>query len=187
MRNYKLPYLALATSLFLHYHCASEMKTSQDYLILSSGEDAAFDYYKNRSGDTIIAPGKYMQLISDTFRTYAIVLHSELGYIVIARDEHPKYQIFNFDNGPDYPSDGLFRIFEKGKLGYADEKTLEVVIAPQFDCAYPFENGKARVSKNCQTVSDGEHSTWKSQDWFYIDKTGKLIPEEPMKSKTSDQ
>ena len=48
-----------------------------------------------------------------------------------------------------------------------------IVIKPQFDCALPFENGVAEVSTNCKTETEGEHSTWVSDHWEYIVKTGK--------------
>ena len=81
--------------------------------------------------------------------------------------------MFPFDNGPDYAADGLFRIMTNNKIGYADEATGKVIIKPQFDCAFPFENGVAKVGLNCTTHSDGEHSYWTSDNWFYIDKKGK--------------
>ncbi len=85
------------------------------------------------------------------------------------------YNIFPYDNGPDYPSEGLFRIVKDDKIGYADEHTYAIVIKPQFDCAFPFENGKAKVSNNCKTVKDGEYSVWTSDAWQYVDKKGKFL------------
>lgn len=84
------------------------------------------------------------------------------------------YDVFIYDNGPEYPSEGLIRVLKNGKIGYADATTYVIVIEPQFDCAYPFENGKARVSNQCQTLKDGEHSVWESTAWQYVDKKGKL-------------
>lgn len=84
------------------------------------------------------------------------------------------YEVFLYDNGPDYPSEGLIRVVKNGKIGYANAKTYALVIAPQFDCAFPFENGKAKVSKNCKTIKDGEHSAWTSDAWQYVDKKGKF-------------
>lgn len=94
----------------------------------------------------------------------------------VIRDSRKKvlYDIWPFDNGPDYPSEGLFRIVKNGKIGYADEKTFAIVIPPRFDCAFPFENGKAKVSNQCKIVRDGEHSTWESGHWQYVDKKGQL-------------
>lgn len=79
-----------------------------------------------------------------------------------------------FDKGSDHPSEGLIRVF---KIGYAGANAYVLVIEPKFDCAFPFENGKAKVSKQCKTVKDGEHSVWVSGAWQYWDKKGSLMPE----------
>ena len=59
-------------------------------------------------------------------------------------------------------------------IGYADEKG-NTVIAPRFKCAFPFENGKAKVADTGTNIQDGEHWRWESNDWYYIDKTGRKI------------
>lgn len=82
------------------------------------------------------------------------------------------YEVFIYDNGPDFPSEGLIRMVKNGKIGYADATTYAIVIEPQFDCAFPFENGKAKVSNQCKTVKDGEHSVWESDAWQFVDKKG---------------
>jgi hypothetical protein len=84
------------------------------------------------------------------------------------------YEVFPYDNGPDYPSEGLIRVVKNGKIGYANAKTYTLVITPQFDCAFPFENGKAKVSNNCKTIKDGEHNIWTSDTWQYVDKKGRF-------------
>ena len=99
----------------------------------------------------------------------------KIGFVAIDRQENVLYEIFPFDNGPDNSSDGLFRILENNKIGFADSATGKVVIKPQFDCAWPFENGLAEVSNDCKTQSEGEHSVWVSDHWFYIDKTAKKV------------
>ena len=59
------------------------------------------------------------------------------------RKTYPAYQ---FDNGDDYVEDGMQRIIdENGRIGYADESG-RTVITPRFKCAFPFENGKAKVA-----------------------------------------
>ncbi|MFN0202777.1 MAG: WG repeat-containing protein [Bacteroidia bacterium] len=106
------------------------------------------------------------------------MIQTESGKWVI-QDSKKKalYEVFIYDNGPDYAAEGLIRVVKEGKIGYANAKTYTLVIAPQFDCAYPFENGKAKVSTQCNTVKDGEYSTWQSNAWQYVDKKGKLSKE----------
>jgi len=86
------------------------------------------------------------------------------------------YPAFHFDNGDDYVVDGMYRIVdEQGRIGYADEKG-NTVIAPRFKCAFPFENGKAKVADTGENRQyDAEHSYWESDGWYYIDKTGRKI------------
>lgn len=53
--------------------------------------------------------------------------------------------------------------------------TGKVVIKPQFECAWPFIHGVAKVSMECSKRSDREHKTWFSDKWYYIDKSGKTV------------
>lgn len=100
------------------------------------------------------------------------MLEQDHKWVVVDEQKNVLYDVFIYDNGPDAPADGLYRIVKDGKIGYADAGTNAIVIEPQYDCAYPFENGKAKVSTNCQTVKDGEYDVWESEDWQFIDKTG---------------
>ena len=139
--------------------------------------------YKDINGGIAIAAGRYTTCFTDTFRQYAVVFNSNAGVVGIDRQQNILYKIFIFDNGPDYSSDGLFRIMKKGKIGYADSATGRIVIEPQYDCAWPFENGVAQVSNNCSTKQlDDEHWVWDSEHWKYIDKTGKKVNKQKKKS-----
>ena len=89
------------------------------------------------------------------------------------------YRIFQYDNGDDYFADGLIRIIDKDNyIGYASADG-EIAIHPQFAFAFPFENGKAKVTNSGEPKiihgnNDG-HLYWDSDDWFYIDKNGTRI------------
>ena len=130
--------------------------------------------YVNDEGDTVINPGKYSFCFSDTFLLMGIVYHDDKGMVAINREEEILFKVFPYDNGPDYPSEGLFRILEGKKIGYANLDG-EIIIKPQFICAFPFENGKAKVSLDCVINQSGEHSNWSGGTWFYIDKEGNII------------
>lgn len=95
-------------------------------------------------------------------------------WVILDSQKTALYEVFIYDNGPDYEAEGLIRVVKNGKIGYADAKTYAIVIEPQFDCAFPFENGKAKVSNQCKTVKDGEYSSWESDAWQYVDKQGKF-------------
>src|SRR5665647_274044 len=161
-------------------HCVPSQKKNNYYLI-SFNDTIKDEYgYKNNKGEIIIPAGRYARCFTDTFKIYAFVVKPNSGlFIAIDRQENLLYEVFPFDNGPDEPSEGLFRIMSDKKIGYADSLTGKVVIKPQFDCAWPFENGVAEVSTGCKTQQDGEHSSWISDHWFYIDKRGKTV-EKPL-------
>ncbi|MBN2774857.1 MAG: WG repeat-containing protein [Prolixibacteraceae bacterium] len=130
--------------------------------------------YVNYKGDTIIHAGKYAMCLTDTIRGMGVVLQPDAGFIGINNTGNFLFEIFNYDNGPDYLSEGLFRIIKNGKIGYADT-TGKIRIRPKYDCAYPFENGKAKVSLNCLKSAVGEFTKWESSKWFCINKKGKKI------------
>ena len=158
------------------FHGVFGQKTDANKIWVSYIDSVNDGYgYKNLYGDIIIPAGKYSFCFTDTFRTYAIVSLPPKGFVAIDRKENILYNVFPFDNGPDYVEDGFFRIVKDGKIGYADAATGKVVIQAQFACAWPFEKGKAKVSLTCETKSTGEHSTWISDKWFYIDKRGRKV------------
>lgn len=148
----------------------SRKDTSPLFRVSDSAGDACG--YRNGAGKIVIPLGKYSYCWTDTFRKYAIVSDSGKGIVGIDRQENLLYNVFVFDNGPDDSSNGLFRIEIAGKIGYADVVTGKIVLKSQFACAWPFENGLAKVALVCQTHHMGEHSTWVSDQWFYINKRG---------------
>jgi len=155
--------------------CKTPIVKNKDYLISFTDTVKEESGYKNQNGKIVIPSGKYLRCFTDTFRTYAIVAKLNSGFVAIDRQKNVLYEVFPFDNDLDEPSDGLFRIILNHKIGYADSATGKIVIPPQFYCAWPFENGVAEVSTDCKTEPDGEHSSWVSDNWFYIDKTGKRV------------
>ena len=76
--------------------------------------------FLQRVWDTIIPFGKYLICFTDKFDKFAIVSAPDKGIIGIDRKENILFNVYVFDNGPDYPSNGLFRIIKDGKIGYAD-------------------------------------------------------------------
>ena len=130
---------------------------------------------KQASGDQVKEANNPATPATTTTTTPLTMEQTEDGKWVIMDDQKTAlYEVFIYDNGPDYEAEGLIRVVKNGKIGYADAKTYVLVIEPQFDCAYPFENGKAKVSNQCKTVKDGEYNVWESDAWQYVDKQGKF-------------
>lgn len=160
--------------LFIFANCQNKqtkLAVNSGVLILKRDSITLMYAYFDKNGNKIL--GNYLAAYYDTIRDYGIVEDS--GFVLI--DKHGKhiYKIFPYDNGPDYTSEGLYRIIENGKIGYVDSATSILVIKPIFDCAWPFQNGKAKVSLNCNNIKEGEYWRWVSDDWFYIDKKGNRI------------
>lgn len=130
--------------------------------------------YLSTSGDTIIPIGKYGICYTDSIKKMGIVLKDSIGFIAIDAHDNMLFEVFSYDNGPDFPSEGLFRIINnEGLIGYATTEG-QIVIAPQYKCAYPFVENKAKVSCDCKIISEGEHQIWYSDNWFYILKDGSV-------------
>lgn len=133
--------------------------------------------YVNQKGDTIVPFGKYELSYSESIHDFGFVKEKGTDGKLLAINGNGEvlYQVYWMDNGPDEPQDGLFRIMKEEWIGYANATTGKVVIEPQYACAWPFENGKAKVSKICSEFSDGEHTEWRSNEWIFIDKEGKVV------------
>lgn len=159
----------------------SNITNDKDTLICISN-DGSFEAgsscgYINKRKDTVIPIGTFDMCFTDSFATFAYVIDKELfgdAMVAINRKKEVIFDAYLFDNGPDYIEEGLFRIKRNEKIGFANSKG-EVVIEPQFECAYPFESGKAKVALDCETIKEGEYSRSKSSNWFYIDKKGNKI------------
>lgn len=133
--------------------------------------------YVNQKGDTIVKKGRFQVSFTDTIITYGAVIESETSQLIGINVEGKKiYEIHQVDNGADYLHEGLFRILQNGRFGYANQKGI-IKIKPSFECAYSFKNGRAKVAKSCDLVEEGEHQIMKSKHWFYIDKSGNRVDE----------
>lgn len=133
--------------------------------------------YLNERGDTVVPYGKYLYCQADTIKKIGFVYENrpkEAKIVCIDNTGKELFYVFKFDNGPDYIREGLFRIMdENGLLGFADSLG-NVVIKPQYTFAYPFKDGKAKVTSKGKRKevpgANGKHHYWENGEWFYIDK-----------------
>ena len=135
--------------------------------------------YLNEQGDTIIPYGKYMFCQADTIRNIGFAYENKQDARIVCIDNQGKelFYAFQYDNGPDYIREGLFRIMDEGgQIGFADSLG-NVVIKPLFKFAFPFEDGKAKVTLTGEqkAMPDREHREWVSDKWQYINKKGEVI------------
>ncbi|KAA4628704.1 WG repeat-containing protein [Bacteroides ovatus] len=105
--------------------------------------------YVDSSGKVVIPAGKYPYIFTVEFDKIAFVLLKDRkGVYAIDRNEKILFQVCSYEIGPDIISNGLFRIIENGKIGFANMNG-EIVIKPRFQFVYPFqENGFAIFCEN---------------------------------------
>ena len=133
--------------------------------------------FVNDNNDTVIPIGKYSFCWSHTFDNFIIVsdeINTNGNTVGIDREENILFDAYLFDNGPDKISCGLFRVKRYNLIGYAN-RYGRIVIPCVYECAEVFLNGKAKVSLDCELISDGERTVMKSDNWFYLDTLGNKI------------
>ena len=159
-------------------------KPSANYLVVFCDESGNCGY-KNSAGEVVIPPGKYAYLFTDTFYNTAIVQDDRQGIVAIDRQERPLYKVFVFDKAPEHASEGLYRIYAKGKFGFASLD--QVVIPARFDFVYPFSGDYAVFVSGCRIQSDvsGQHIEIIGGKYGYIDHEGKVIKRAAYESASS--
>jgi hypothetical protein len=167
-----------------NYYDVSDSDITNNSILFAVGKEF-LEYgsevaYINVDGDTVIPFGKFRYLGSDTLKHYANIMLkvNDLKYKWVAIDSKVNvlFDIVSFDNGPDFFKEGLTRVIRNGKMGYAN-KFGQVIIPCQFDFAWPFKNGKAKVTFKAQEYQDkfDEHKKVDSKEWFYINTFGQTI------------
>lgn len=124
--------------------------------------------YKNEHGQIVIK-AKFPIAYTDTITNIGFVRDSKSRRILCINNLGKfLFYTFDYDNGPDYASEGLFRVVSKeGLIGYSD-LSGNVVIAPIYKFAYPFKDGKAKVTSEGYAVQGNEHVRWEGNNWYYI-------------------
>ena len=130
--------------------------------------------YINAKGDTVI-DCVYPLVYTDTITQIGFVADNTGKIKCFNHKGKYLFDVFKYDNGPDYPSEGLFRIVDKeGLIGFAD--TIgNLVIHTRYRIAYPFTNGKAKVTDTGKLLIDSQdidrHEYWQSDKWYFISNT----------------
>jgi len=157
-------------------HQAQQDETSQALetmpALVPFQENERWGYAEN--GQTLI-PARYD--MADPFSPDGIArVLDDQGWAIINQKGEILLRPFIYDNGPDEFQDGLARFVANNKMGYFSPSG-EIVIQAQFQFAWPFENGKARVCMDCEKVSDGEHYQITGGTQWFIDRNGEKLSE----------
>ena len=133
--------------------------------------------YVDSSGKVIIPAGKYPYLFTDVFDKIAFVLlKDKKGVYAIDRSEKVLFQVCSFELGPDIISNGLFRIIENGKIGFANMNG-KIVIKPNWGFIFPFqENGLAIFCEKGNWIwIDKEHRKFSGGKWGAMGTKGNIV------------
>ncbi|WLD23485.1 WG repeat-containing protein [Flavobacterium dauae] len=110
----------------------------------------------------VLDTAKYSISMNDDSLGYFAVFgkKDQPGWSAIDVNENVLFQVFNTSFGepsPDYLIEGKIRIINnEDKIGFANEKG-EIIIAPQFEIATSFYNGKAIIGEKCKKNAWGGH------------------------------
>lgn len=131
----------------------------------------------NQKGDTIINFGKFLYCQHDTISNFGYVIDKKTKETIGINHKGERiFEAFIYDNGPDYISEGLFRIKRNGKVGYANKQGI-IVIKPEYKCASSFYKGYAIVTYSGTIYKDldGNLRCKKSSKELKIDKEGHVV------------
>jgi hypothetical protein len=152
--------------------------TKPDFdVVLSRFEKDSLFGYKSRGG-RIVIPAEY-DFAQERFVNYGIVRNTGGEFMGIDSQGKFLYNIYFFDNGPDYIDCNRFRIIKDGKIGFANGKTGRIEILPELSYADYFNENLAVfcIGGEEKKTSDGEHSYWLGGNWGVIDTEGKVVVE----------
>lgn len=146
----------------------------------NDSEPCLFDYErgqvpdcirKSKSGALFVAAQYLKELDFDRYGLAVVLSHQE-GWMYVDRNGRVLITgVALMDNWADEFHDGLVRVVKNGKWGFANRRG-RVVIAPIYDGAMNFENGRATVCRGCKSVGDGEHDYFSGGNWYEIDTKG---------------
>lgn len=137
--------------------------------------------YRSSDGTVVIAPRFPFAM---PFNRGGIAAAAEEdGWVYINRAGEELLRPFVYDNGPDFPSEGLARFEDEGRIGFHDAAG-QIIIPARWDFAEPFADGRARVCMGCKRKMMGENYMMEGGEWGAINARGELV--EPLAARASD-
>ncbi len=133
--------------------------------------------FADTNGNIIIPAGKYADIFTTEFDKIAFVaIKGKKGIYAIDKKEKVLFQVCNYEFFPDKVSNGLFRIIENGKIGFANMDG-QIIIKPQFNFIFPFQKNDFAIfcEKGTWIKVHEEYTKFSGGKWGAIDKNGKII------------
>jgi len=127
---------------------------------------------RSADGEIVLRPG-VLPGGGDPSGVHTVVVDGELLFALASGRTAPAQL---YDNGADYFVEGLARSPRDGRVGFVDEQ-LDLVVPREWDFAFPFEGGVARVCSGCEIrrAEGDEHSVVSGGRWGYIDRKGRVV------------
>lgn len=124
---------------------------------------------RDAGGEVVLRPG----VVAETEGPHTMWVEGQLLFALASGKTAPALP---YDNGADYFVEGLARTPRDGKVGFVNA-ALQVVIPRQWDFAFPFEDGVARVCSGCSVVrkAGDEYGTLEGGAWGWIDREGRVV------------
>ena len=124
-----------------------------------------------------ITPFHLKQILFESDGLASLFIHGRAYYL---NKKGTLLPVVIYDNWADNFSEGLVRVPINGKIAYYN-KQFQEVIKPQYDYAWPFDNGYALVCIGCHTAPlspnnrHEEHRPIVGGKWGYIDRFGNPV------------
>jgi len=127
-------------------------------------------------GKVRIPYGKYEYILTDTLMHFAFVYNQEIGVVAINKQEEVLFKPLIVDNfQPDEPRNGLFRIIEDEKIGFANMNG-EIIIPAHFEAVKSFQDSIAAFCVGCKMEYDElEYGYWSGGKWGFISLKGDTL------------
>lgn len=130
---------------------------------------------RRSAGKMVILKQHLARMAYDAHRLASVRIEQQHYYV---KPDGTLLPVLTHDNWADDFSAGLTRALVAGKIAYYDAN-FKQVIAPRYDWAWPFQNGRALVCRGCQPgPPDGDgHTQIVGGLWGYIDRKGiEVVP-----------
>ena len=118
---------------------------------------------------------KYFEKLDFSTNELQTVMIDKKWYYV-RKDGKAIETITNKDGKADVFKEGLARTRIKGKIGFFN-KTLDIVLEPIYDYAFPFYDGIAEICVGCIEHGEEEHGMIEGGSWKSIDREGLIVEE----------
>ena len=123
---------------------------------------------------TYLDKKKFENLDFSSNELHTVLIDKRWYYVL--KDGKAIETITDKEGKADIFKEGLARTRIKGKIGFFN-KTLDIVLEPIYDYAFPFHEGVAEICVGCKEHGEEENRMIEGGAWKSIDRAGLIIEE----------